>query len=162
VLLQLLILTAQAAPPPSSSPNIVLIIAGVLAAIFGSAGFWGYLQARRENKRLSAEAKKLGAEEININVEAAQGAVIVQSSVIKDLREQMLAVTTESAKLRVELIAAQKKLESFERFEVRLDKMQVLVGELVRSLEGNDLLTAHAKVIAHGLEELQDDLRQVT
>lgn len=94
-----------------------LIIALVSAGgIFG--GIVALLRVRPESGKLV--------------VEAAEGAVIVQSGVIESLREELGELSERLDTAREDLDA---ELERRERCETRLDELDAVIGDLRRRLE---------------------------
>ncbi len=100
------VLTAAA---PAVGSDWTAAIVGLIVAVFGGGGLTAYLRLRAEGPR--------------IVVQAAQGAVIVQSSVIDDLQEQMDRGKAEVAGLRAQLqetASYQRRIRELERREEEL------------------------------------------
>lgn len=101
---------------------------GLIVVLFGGGGIGALFKLRGENTR--------------IYVDASQGAVIVQSSVIKDLREQIEAQDKRIGALENRTAAAEKRAEESDKARRAAEEAR---DELAR--ENDQLLIANDEML---------------
>jgi FtsZ-binding cell division protein ZapB len=117
----LLTAPGAAVPPPG---NWLPVLIPVILALAGGGGFVAWRRLRTESPR--------------IIVEAAQGAVIVQSGVIDDLQDGLERARSEVRDLRAELAEAlklQRRVRELEHREEELKAENTRLKAQVRDLQ---------------------------
>lgn len=116
-----MILAAAAAAPATGWLQFAV---PVLIALFGGGGFVAWQRLRKESP--------------NIVVQAAQGAVIVQTDVLKTLQEELEYAKSEIASLRAELRSAshlQRRVRELEQREEELGAQNTRLRSQVADLQ---------------------------
>lgn len=114
---------------------------GIVVALFGGGGLAALLRLRGETSR--------------IVVDAAQGAVVVQSSVIADLRTQIESLTSRIAAVEVRATEAEARAIAAEQ-RAAAAELRAEQAETHRDL----LLRANAELQAR-LEHLETEVRRL-
>lgn len=107
-------------------------VAGVVGAIFGSGGLYAYF--------------KLGPERGQITVNAAEGAVIVHSGVLKDINEQYKAIKDELSQVKMEAETAE---QAHMNCRQEIGEFKVQLKFLQRDLDRHGQMTVLARRKTH-------------
>jgi chromosome segregation ATPase len=111
-----------AAPAAGQATGWLPVVAGLIVAVLGGGGLVALIKARPERSLIS--------------VNAAQGAVIVQSGVIDSLRADLNAARAEIRELRGHMIEIQALRDQVRGLEAENGSLRSRVAHLESQLQG--------------------------
>ncbi len=112
--------------------NTLLVLISGITGLFGSGGVYAWF--------------KLRAEKGKITVDAAQGAVIIQASVLKSIQEDYLRLAKQVSEMEMEMIA---KEEEYGGCRKKILKLELTVEFLQRDLDRHGRMTELARRRSH-------------
>jgi chromosome segregation ATPase len=129
-----LLLVSQQVQQAGSS-DLALILSIVVGALFGTGGLVAFFTVRNQNRKLRAEASKLDFDRtdgtLRQQISLAQGAVVVQSGVIKDLQDQLKQQRRMIEDQSAALVKERTKHERYrEHAEADRNHLQELISDL--------------------------------